>query len=234
MTEAPSPSGRARTDVYAVLRARILDLQLPPDSKVNIDAIARELGVSQTPVREALHQLEGDNLILKTPGKGYRTAPLVDMDQLREMFELRLLIEPWAARSAAVNRLNNPHRALAAGLQHFISGAETEASTRHLLVAHDMQFHDEILGASHNEFAHQAMRATHCHLHLFRLYPADCTGEQTIQEHGAIVGAIRDCDPDAAENAMHEHLMGAYHRFAGAFASEDEAGPRPATVARLT
>ena len=96
-----------------------------------------------------------------------------------------------------------------------------------------MQFHDQILGAGHNEFAHQAIRATHCHLHLFRLYPADWTGEQTIQEHGAIVEAIRDCDPDAAENAMHNHLMGAYHRFAGAFAQEDDPGPRPATAARL-
>lgn len=233
MTEVPVPSGRARTDVYAVLRARILDLQMPPDSKVNIDALARELGVSQTPVREALHQLEGDNLILKTPGKGYRTTPLLGFDQLRELFELRLLIEPWAARSAAVNRLSNPNRALSAGLQNFISGIATGASTRHLLVAHDMQFHDQILGAGHNEFAHQAIRATHCHLHLFRLYPADWTGEQTIQEHGAIVEAIRDCDPDAAENAMHNHLMGAYHRFAGAFAQEDDPGPRPATAARL-
>lgn len=233
MTEAPLPSGRARTDVYAVLRARILDLQLPPDSKVNIDALARELGVSQTPVREALHQLEGDNLIVKTPGKGYRTTALLGMDQLREMFELRLLIEPWAARTAAVNRLSNPSRALAAGLQNFISGTATEASTRHLLVAHDMQFHDQILGASHNEFAHQAIRATHCHLHLFRLYPADWSGEQTIQEHGAIVEAIRACDPDAAENAMQDHLMGAYHRFAGAFAQEHDQGPRPATDVRL-
>lgn len=233
MTEAPLPSSRARTDVYAVLRARILDLQLPPDSKVNIDALARELGVSQTPVREALHQLEGDNLIVKTPGKGYRTTALLGMDQLREMFELRLLIEPWAARAAAVNRLSNPSRALAAGLQNFISGTATEASTRHLLVAHDMQFHDQILGASHNEFAHQAIRATHCHLHLFRLYPADWSGEQTIQEHGAIVEAIRACDPDAAENAMQDHLMGAYHRFAGAFAQEHDQGPRPATDVRL-
>lgn len=234
MTEHDTTAGRMRTDVYGFVRARILDLRIPPDSKVNIDALARELGVSQTPVREALHQLEGDNLILKTPGKGYRTTPLLGFDQLRELFELRLLIEPWAARSAAVNRLSNPSRALAAELQDFIADSRTETGIRHLLVAHDMHFHDQILGAGHNEFAHQAIRATHCHLHLFRLYPADWSGEQTIQEHGAIVEAIRDCDPDAAENAMHDHLMGAYHRFAGAFAQEDDPGPRPATAARLT
>jgi DNA-binding GntR family transcriptional regulator len=73
---------RPSVDVYAALRAKILDLQLPPDEKVNIDALAREFGVSQTPVREALSQLEGDNLIIKTPGKGYRTTPLLDMAEL--------------------------------------------------------------------------------------------------------------------------------------------------------
>jgi DNA-binding GntR family transcriptional regulator len=233
MTETETLARRASAEVYAYLRAQILDLRLPPDSKVNIDALARELGVSQTPIREALHQLEGDNLIVKTPGKGYRTTPLLGFDQLRELFELRLLIEPWAARNSAVNRLSNPSRALDAGLQDFIVGSATDTSTRHLLVSHDMQFHDQILRASHNQFAHQAIQATHCHLHLFRLFPADWTGEQTIEEHGAIVEAIRRCDPDAAENAMHNHLMGAYHRFAGAFAQENDPGPRPSSAVRL-
>lgn len=227
------PRGRSAGDVYAALRAKILDLQLPPDGKVNIDSLAREFGVSQTPIREALSQLEGDNLIVKTPGKGYRTTPLLDMSELRELFEFRLLVEPWAARAAAVNRLINPGRALRASLEEFASGVTSEGSVRHLLVAHDTAFHDLILRASSNDFALQAYRATHCHLHLFRLHPADYQGRQTVEEHRAIVDAIVGCDPDRAEAAMHQHLIGAYHRFAEAFSHTADGELRIPPPARL-
>ncbi|MFD1846275.1 GntR family transcriptional regulator [Arthrobacter flavus] len=225
MTSTSAPDvehrGRSGAHVYWTLRAKILDLQLPPDAKINIDALVRELGVSQTPIREALSQLEGDRLIVKTPGKGYRTTALLETAELRELFEFRLLIEPWAARAAAVNRLSNPARILHASLDEFEAGASTDGSIRHQLVAHDTTFHDRILLASSNEFALHAYRATHCHLHLFRLHPADYQGTSTVEEHRAIVDAIALCDPDAAESAMNRHLIGAYHRFAEAFSQED-------------
>lgn len=224
---------RPSIDVYSALRAKILDLQLPPDEKVNIDALAREFGVSQTPVREALSQLEGDNLIIKTPGKGYRTTPLLDMAELRELFEFRLMVEPWGARVAAVNRLSNPASALQKSLSNFEAGTETESSVRHLLVAHDTQFHDSILSASSNQFALHAYRATHCHLHLFRLHPADYQGKQTVEEHRNIVNAIEACDPDTAEAAMQAHLIGAYHRFAEAFSQDTSRGLRVPPSAKL-
>lgn len=224
---------RPSVDVYSALRAKILDLQLPPDEKVNIDALAREFGVSQTPVREALSQLEGDNLIVKTPGKGYRTTQLLNMTELRELFEFRLMVEPWAARVAAVNRLSNPARVLQVSLSSFEAGTESAASVRHLLVAHDTQFHDSILRAGSNRFALHAYRATHCHLHLFRLHPADYRGRQTVEEHRAIVDAIGACDPDAAEAAMHSHLIGAYHRFAEAFSQDPGGNLRIPPPARL-
>ncbi|THJ66786.1 GntR family transcriptional regulator [Arthrobacter echini] len=224
---------RSISDVYGALRAKILDLQLPPDGKINIDALAREFGVSQTPIREALSQLEGDNLIVKTPGKGYRTTPLLGTAELRELFEFRLLVEPWAARESAVNRLSNPGRTLQSSLDDFEDGSRADDDVRHRLVTHDTQFHDHILTASNNAFALHAFRATHCHLHLFRLHPADYRGTQTVEEHRSIVTAIQACDPDAAEAAMHQHLIGAYHRFNEAFAQDggsDLRLPPPATL----
>lgn len=224
--------GRSVVDVYAILRAKILDLQLPPDSKVNIDALAREIGVSQTPIREALSQLEGDRLIVKTPGKGYRTTALLDTAELRELFEFRLLVEPWAARAAAANRLINPGRMLQSSLDEFEAGTTHNGSVRHQLITHDTAFHDRILSASGNEFALHAYRATHCHLHLFRLHPADYQGTTTVEEHREIVRAISSCNPDAAEEAMQRHLIGAYHRFAQAL-NQDHAGLRIPSPAKL-
>jgi DNA-binding GntR family transcriptional regulator len=96
-----SGSRASTNDVYELLRKKILEHSIAPDTKINILQISKELGVSQTPVREALRLLQGDNLLVATSNKGYATTPTLDLQGVRDLFELRLLIEPWAARIAA-------------------------------------------------------------------------------------------------------------------------------------
>lgn len=210
--------------VYEALKEQILDNRIPPGAKVNIDGVARELGVSQTPVREALQRLQGDNLIVATSGRGYSTTALLDAGGLRDLFEFRLLVEPWAARTAAVDRLDNPAHRLDVELADFRERSRSGGDIRQDLVAHDTSFHDHILGASGNGVIRNAFGQTHCHLHLFRLYPADVDGTLTIEEHGHVWEAIRDCDPGRAEDAMYRHLTAAYRRFAEAFDGGSAAG----------
>ena len=78
-----------------------MSLKIPPDTRVSVDSLARELGVSQTPIREALSMLEANGLVCKRHFAGYATSPRMDRAQLDELFEFRLLIEPHAARKAA-------------------------------------------------------------------------------------------------------------------------------------
>lgn len=203
--------------VYDILRGQILDNTIPPNTRMNIDAVARELGVSPTPVREALHTLRGDNLVVSASGRGYSTTALLNLDELRDLFEFRLLIEPWAARAAAVNRLANPADRLASELSMFRAVTEAKADIRQDLVSHDTAFHDLILSAPGNEVIRNAYRQTHCHLHIFRLYPADVGGSVTLEEHRKVAQTIGECDPDKAEEAMHQHLTHAFLRFAMAF-----------------
>src|SRR5882672_2172962 len=94
------PSGLAE-EVYRRIRADIMSLRLPPDTRVSVDSLARELGVSQTPIREALSMLEANGLVSKRHFAGYATSPRMGRAQLDELFEFRLLIEPHAARKAA-------------------------------------------------------------------------------------------------------------------------------------
>ena len=96
------PSGLAE-EVYRRIRADIMSLKLPPESRVSVDSLARELGVSQTPIREALSMLEANGLVSKRHFAGYATTPRMDRAQLDELFEFRLLIEPHAARKAAAD-----------------------------------------------------------------------------------------------------------------------------------
>lgn len=216
----------AVSDVYASMRASILKGEIAPGARINIDAVSRSLGVSQTPVREVLQRLEGDNLVVYSPGRGYSTTPLLDLPALRSLFEFRLLVEPWAARSAAVDRLANPAAALEKELSAIRDSMKTTTGdARQDLVAHDTRFHDTILLAAGNPVVQHAFAQTHCHLHTFRLYPADIDGAITIAEHAAVREAIAACLPDRAEEAMAEHIRNSFARFAKAFEGKADLSP---------
>jgi DNA-binding transcriptional MocR family regulator len=70
--------GGAVSHVYVYLRGRIVDGAIPPRTKINIEHVARQLELSQTPVREALQKLEADGLLDYQPGRGYTTTPVLD------------------------------------------------------------------------------------------------------------------------------------------------------------
>jgi DNA-binding GntR family transcriptional regulator len=213
----------AAGEVYARLRASIVEGEIAPGTRINIDALARQLGVSQTPVREALQRLEGDNLLVYAPGRGYSTTPLLELPELRSLFEFRLLVEPWAARAAAVDRLANPGAILDRELGAFEERVGRGGDLRQDLVAHDTRFHDVILAATGNPVVHHAYAQTHCHLHTFRLYPADVDGAATVAEHRKVWDAIRRCEAAEAEKAMTEHIRNSFSRFAQAFRGEHPA-----------
>ena len=155
-----SPETRAAVArVYSALRIPIVDGEMPPGTRIKIDAVARDLGVSQTPVREALQRLESDDLLVYTPGRGYRTTPMLDFKGLRSLFEFRLLVEPWAARSVATDRLSNPGPALAKELADFERIADRDGDVRQMMLAHDAHFHDMILAAAGNDVVTAGVRA---------------------------------------------------------------------------
>lgn len=225
--------GRPTTaQVYEALRRKILDHTIPPATKVNIHHISQELGVSPTPVREALRLLQGDNLLVATSNKGYATTEVLDLKGVRDLFEFRLLIEPWASGVSAENRLTNPARMLKEELRRFDANAD---SLQHALISHDSRFHYTILGATGNRTVIQAFEQSHCHLHLFRMYGQNWDWRATITEHEEIVSAIEDADSVRAEEAMTKHLHSAYLRFYNALTNssstaDDMPEKKPAKV----
>ena len=88
-------------DVHDVLVDMLMNHTLAPGSRLNIDALARTLGVSPTPVREALARDGGRGLVVKEPRRGYLVAPLISLDDLHALIDFRLLVEPEAAAAAA-------------------------------------------------------------------------------------------------------------------------------------
>lgn len=205
------------SQVYGMLRASVIFGEIPPQTHINIDATARRLGASQTPVREALQRLEGDGLVLSVPNRGYTTTATLTTAGLRDLFEFRLLIEPWAARKAATDPLTNPADAAARELEKFELASSTGEDVTQAMLQHDAAFHLHILQAAGNATVCTAYEQTHCHLHLFRLYRPGIDAAVTLQEHREIWQALKESDAEAAAQSMIDHIRNSFQRYIQAY-----------------
>lgn len=204
-------------DVYEAVKAMVMDHVIEPGARMSIDGLARTLGVSPTPVREALARLESDGLVVKQALRGYSATPLLGASELADLFQLRKLLEPWAAAEAARRMDDAARQALESELetpqdmpQDMPEGPRYEAYKA--FAAHDARFHNLVLAIAGNEAVRLAFERTHCHLHLFRLYYASGIGDQALREHRAIAKALLSRDPDAASAAMSDHLRASEQR----------------------
>lgn len=216
----------------------LLTHEIAPGQRITIDALARELGVSQTPVREALARLESEDLVIKEPLKGYAATELLTVDQMQDLFRFRGLLEPWAAKMAARNITDKGRTLLRKELDTVrkadkLGNEEAYAS----MSEHDARFHTLIAELSGSTFVADAYARTHCHLHLFRLYTVlktwiaesrqdaevvqelfalyyePTSGFLAFKEHEVIAAAIMDGEEDKASQLMAEHIENSLSRF---------------------
>lgn len=194
--------------VHEILTERILDRVYQPGERLNIDALARELGVSSSPVREALTRLTAEGLVSSSSFIGFAVAPMPDGAWFDELYDYRELVETWAVRIVATLRpsavLANLNAAVAA-LEQGTYGS----SFRDYRTAHDADeaFHRILIEAAGNRVVAKTYRELNPHLHHARLYmsrPQDVA--LVVAEHRAILEAIDKGDADAAAAAMLSHL----------------------------
>ncbi|KUL28845.1 GntR family transcriptional regulator [Actinoplanes awajinensis] len=202
-------------DVHESLKGLILEHWLEPEARVNIDALARELDVSPTPVREALARLEAEGLLRKRPLAGYTVSPLLTRAEFHDMFDMRLVLEPAAARWAA-SRGDAAARAslvAEATVAYEVSAPHSHAA----FTAADARFHDLVAVTAANPLLRDAITRLHAHLHIHRLYFPYAEVGTTHREHERVAAAISAGEPDTAETAMREHLTAARSRHLAAF-----------------
>ncbi|MGI5127152.1 GntR family transcriptional regulator [Pseudonocardia sp. CA-107938] len=204
-------------DVYDALVDMLMNHDFDPGERLNIDALTRTLGVSQTPIREAMARLEAEGLIVKEPRRSYTVAPLITLDELRALMDLRLLIEPSAAAAAA-------RRASPAEGADLIAFARSGGAGRHggtanrLDMIYDATFHDRVAALGGNSWLRDSLARLRSHVHMYRLYHHARHAAATTPEHVAIAEPIAANDPDAAAEAMRRHLTEAMERIDEVFA----------------
>ncbi len=189
------------------IKEQILNLDLPPGSRLVVDTLAEELGVSRTPVREGLKELTVRGLITYD-GKSYVVTTYVRQD-IEELFTLRRTLEIVAASSAAlkINKENTETlRRLLKESDEFYRQKDTEE-----LISSDIRFHEYIAAWSENRRLGQLLdvlqdQTWHVRRWLFLPELVEYVESRTIDEHSKILKCIENHDCEGAGNLMDEHL----------------------------
>jgi DNA-binding GntR family transcriptional regulator len=192
---------------YERIRALILDGEVLPGARLGQVELAEQLGISRTPVREALGRLTGEGLVEFLPNRGFRAAGLV-IDQVVRRLEVRLLLEPGIARLAAERRTDEHLAALDAAI------AREEAATGRV-AAHDASrdFHLVLAEATGNRelvsvFASLWIVEIGRRLLARRSAEEEWTGSDA-SEHRLIAAAVEARDGAKAAQIMESHIRDA-------------------------
>lgn len=201
--------------VFEALLAMLLDNQVPAGASLTIDRLAREFGVSTTPIREALARLESTGMVRRAALRGYTVAPALTEHEVRNLLAARRLIEPSLA-ALATERVTPAQIDRIASyndeLDRSRAGGDTFAGFRPYWRA-DEAFHRSIAEAVDNESMLRMYTSIEGQAQRFRLLVHEqMSGEHTVAEHGAIVEALRSGSPDRASDAMTEHIDGITRR----------------------
>ncbi|HEY1135581.1 MAG TPA: GntR family transcriptional regulator [Nocardioides sp.] len=205
----PTPAFQSKSDyAYTVIKGRILAEELAPGSVVSQERVAAELGVSTTPLREALKRLATEGLVLLGAHRDARVTEL-SAHEARSLYEVRAAVDPLAARLAAERRESDDVAAIEEALGR-LEPLTGRADMDHL-VAH-RAFHRAVYTASHNlplvgvleGLWDKADRYRQVGLRSTPDSAADV--ERVRREHHALAAAVLDGDAEEAERVMRHHV----------------------------
>ena len=197
-------SARSLTDqAYYRIRELIVRLELAPGAFVSERELMERTGFGRTPVREALRTLARDRLVEVLPRRGVFISPINVLD-LAGLSEVRLALEPYAARRAAERRTDDD-RATAVDLLAALDEAGTDDR---LLIDLDQRIHRHIWACAHSPFLARTLEEYYV-LNLriwFLALDRVAQLEEAVHEHRELLEAIRDGDSARAEASMARHV----------------------------
>ena len=192
--------------VYNQLKSMILDQNLKPGSKIYQEKLAEDLGISRTPLVNALKKLEQEHLITAIPRRGFY-ARHFSKEEMINIFELREVLEGLAARRAASRISNNQIQKLRKFFRDFQSFEDDGIVENY--AKEDRRFHDFLIQIGGDDLLSSILETysviTFSYLVGFRgglVRPP----KETIREHQAIIEAIAKKDPEMAESVVRLHL----------------------------
>ncbi|WP_244470256.1 GntR family transcriptional regulator [Microvirga vignae] len=199
----------ALSDVaFNEIRRRIISLQFQPGMRLNIDRLAKELGISPTPLREALNRLAALKLIRVEAYKGFSVEPLLDPIQLSNLAAVRRLLESYALERFS----GAPDPKILAALHDDVKQMEKLAKGRSFdgIVFNEMdrRFHERIVAAANNEVLLDSYKALNVHIQIARLFQQRAAKHALAAnlEHRRLIDALERADTQGSLEALRIHL----------------------------
>ncbi|MET8679836.1 GntR family transcriptional regulator [Streptomyces sp. NPDC004647] len=204
-TAAPAKQPPAAERVYAHVKQAVLDRRYEGGTLLTEGDLADAVGVSRTPVREALLRLEAEGLIKLYPKKGALVLP-VSAQEIGDVVETRLLVEEHAARKAvpALPRLIERLEELLEEQRRFAAEGDLAA-----VAASDRCFHAEIVRSAGNQILdrlYDQLRDRQLRMGVAVMHAHPDRIAKNIAEHAEILEALRTGDAEAAAAAVHRHV----------------------------
>jgi DNA-binding GntR family transcriptional regulator len=202
------PEHKSLADIaYQALVSAIVNQVFEPGAQLSIDGLARQLGMSNTPVREALMRANGERLVRQKANHGFVVSELLTAAELHQLFDVRHVLEVHAVSNISLpNEGVTQLKRLADQMSSTPDGAAYSDYKDYLFLDND--FHRTLVGLAGNAFLQKAWQDLHVHLHLSRLY----TGVGLIDkkdsagEHNEIVDALLQGNKDAAIALVSQHI----------------------------
>lgn len=204
-------------ELYTLLKKRILSHEMSAGDKINIDKLARDLGVSNIPIREALSRLSSEGLVSVVPFKGMFVAAMNARD-IDEIFEIRASLESLALRKAATRIPKDRLRRILAETTAAQEEADAGQETASRMFKMNEGLHGTILAYADNENLQRMVvsliERIYRYLNLlnFTIAIAD-----EREEHARILSALLADDMDEATAALERHLQRARQRLRDSF-----------------
>jgi DNA-binding GntR family transcriptional regulator len=207
---------------YQILKAMITERQLLPGDKIPQEKLAEDLGISRTPLINALKLLEQDKLVQSIPRRGFFVRHFNKREMI-SIFELREVLEGLAARRAAENITDKQIEQLQGFFKHFITNKKITDIRGY--AKEDRLFHTFLIEVGAKEFLKSILETFNFISYSYQSVSSEGliqSPDDTIQNHRDIIDAISRRDAKAAENFMRRHLKRSVAILKSAWEAEGE------------
>jgi GntR family transcriptional regulator, rspAB operon transcriptional repressor len=209
--------------IYGAIKTAIIELKYKPGEKLSESRLAKSFNVSRAPVRDALRKLQEEELVLVRPQIGTIVTP-ISQQKAKNICQIRLLLEPYAARIAAGRSENHDFRELEERFNYLQDGHCDKEEFEKAVFELDTKLHQTIWELSQNEEIYTILDGYKWYIQRIRLTTAEMAGRLTpsLREMKAIYQALSMGNEEKTYKAMYDHILNISNAVETFTSEEDE------------
>lgn len=196
-------TGRTSDEVYNILKEMVILFKIRPEERVNEVELSTMLGVSRTPLRQALHRLAAENMLIAVPNKGFFGRKLISQEVF-DLYELRRALEISAIQLSLQRASDKDIETLRQNWQTVMQDAEAKSNLE--LVRDDEDFHVHLALLSGNKELASSLARINERIRFFRWIDLEERSTELYEDHLEILDALAERNTDKCETLIKVHI----------------------------